>query len=273
MNSIQPQIKELVVITGASSGIGASIAPIIAAEGYPVALVARRKERLDRLACEIEREGGCAFSMAVDLASPAALAALPDRIREIGGSPGILINNAGFAWYGFGHEMSLEIAENMIAVNISAATHLTLAFLPEMTANNKGHVINIGSIAGSIPSQGVALYSATKSFLDAFTTSLYRELRGTSVHLSVVRAGAVSTPFFKKAANRPGSQMIPFQRFAIQPKEIAQRVVSLIRYPRRVLYVPRWLRIVPWLELSFGWLMDQVGPALLRSKPRHSTLS
>jgi short-subunit dehydrogenase len=263
---MQPQTKELVVITGASSGIGATIAPIIAAEGYPVVLVARRKQKLDQLASAIERKGGCAFSLAVDLASPTALEALPERIRAIGGSPGILINNAGFAWYGFGHEMSQEIAEDMIAVNISAATYLTLAFLPDMTANRKGHVINIGSIAGSIPSQGIALYSATKSFLDAFTTSLYRELRGTSVQLSVVRAGAVSTPFFKEAADRPGGQKIPFQRFAIEPKKIAQRVVSLIRHPRRVIYVPRWLRIVPWLELSFGWLMDQVGPVILRSK-------
>jgi short-subunit dehydrogenase len=266
-------MKELVVITGASSGIGATIAPMIAAEGYPVVLIARRKERLDQLAWRIEQEGGTAFSLAVDLTSPTAVDALPDRIRDLGGSPGILINNAGFAWYGFGHEMPREIAEDMIAVNISAAAYLTLAFLPEMKTNGKGHVINIGSIAGSIPSQGVALYCATKSFLDAFTTSLYRELRGTSVHLSVVRAGAVSTPFFQKVADQPGSQMIPFQQFAIQPKKIAQRVLRLIRYPRRVIYVPRWLWIVPWLDLSLGWLMDKVGPVLLRTKYRHYTSS
>jgi short-subunit dehydrogenase len=239
---------------------------LISAKGYPVALIARREERLNNLAQEIESMGGRAYPLAADLASPSALKALPNRIRALGYPLGVLINNAGFAWYGFGDEMSWDIAGGMIAVNVAAATYLTLAFLPGMIASGRGHVINMGSIAGSIPSQGVALYSATKSFLDAFTTSLYRELKGTKVYVSVVRAGAVATPFYQKVADQSGNRRIPVERLAIPPGKIAERVVDLVRRPRRVIYMPRWLRFVPWIELSFGWLIDKLGPALLRLK-------
>ena len=268
-NPLRPsksETEELAVITGASSGIGAAVARSIAAEGYPVALIARREKLLTEVAREIQANGGRAFPLPTDLASKSALNTLPERITNLGYPLGILINNAGFAWYGFGDEMSWEIAGDMIAVNISAATYLTLAFLPGMVANGKGHVINIGSIAGSIPSQGVAVYSATKSYLDSFTTSLYRELRGTKVHASVVRAGAVATPFYQNVAKHSGSREIPVERLAIRPEKIADRVVRLIQRPRRVVYMPRWLLFVPWIELTFGWLMDQLGPALLPSR-------
>jgi short-subunit dehydrogenase len=264
MGQIKAKTHGLVAITGASSGIGAAIAKAVASLNFPVALLARRIERLERLAEEIRAGGGRAYPLPIDLASPSAVATVPERLKELGYPLRILINNAGFGWYGFGEAMPWNKAREMIAVNLSAVTQLTLAILPEMKAGSQGHIINIGSIAGSIPSQGVALYSATKSFLDSFSTALHRELRGTNVNMSVVRAGAVATPFYKNVADQPESRKIPVDWLAIQPEIVAQRVIRLIKRPRRVVYVPGWLRIIPWIELSFGWLIDKIGPALLR---------
>jgi short-subunit dehydrogenase len=187
-----------------------------------------------------------------------------DRVRVALGSVDVLVNNAGLGWYGFGDKMPWDVARQMIEVNIASLTRLTLMFLSEMKEVGKGHIINIGSIAGSIPSQGVALYSATKAFVDALTTSLYREVRGTNVKVSVVRAGAVATPFYDVASSGPSSPRIPVEWIAIQPETVADRIWDLIRTPARIIYVPRILRIVPWIELSFGWLMDRIGPLLLR---------
>jgi short-subunit dehydrogenase len=142
--------------------------------------------------------------------------------------------------------------------------HLSSLFLPQMKARNAGHIINVSSIAGGIPSQGVALYSATKSFLDSFTTALHRELRGTKVHASVVRPGPVTTGFFKSVKQRARSSAIPLGNLGISAEKVAQRIRSLLRRPRRVVYVPWYLGVVPWIEAGFGWLMDLLGPRLLR---------
>jgi short-subunit dehydrogenase len=125
----------------------------------------------------------------------------------------------------------------------------------------------------SIPSQGVALYSATKSFVDAFTTGLHRELRGTGVRVSVVRAGAVATEFFDRVAGQFDRLQLPLKRWGVKPEVVAERVWGLLKRPVRVAYVPDVLRLVPWIELAFGWLMDRIGPLLLRRQPKPVVVS
>jgi len=254
----------IAVVTGASSGIGEATAEKLAREGFQVALVARRRGRLESLADRIRMVGVKAWVLPTDLADEDECRRVFTRVREEVGPIDVLVNNAGFGWYGFGESMPWETARQMIEVNMAALTHLTLLFLSEMKERGKGHIINIGSIAGSIPSQGVALYSATKAFIDALTTSLYRELMGTDVRISVVRAGATATAFFDHAAKGPQGLRIPVDRIAITPEKVANRVWQLIKKPTRVAYVPRILRVVPWIELNLGWLMDRVGPLLLK---------
>jgi len=141
---------------------------------------------------------------------------------------------------------------------------LTLRFLVKMRERNMGHIINIGSISGSLPSQGIAVYGATKAFIDNFTTALHREMRGTFVHLSIVRAGPVLTEFCATAANRQGGLHLPTERHGVTAEMVADRVWGLLRRPRRVVYIPAYLRLTPWLENCFGWLIDRIGPMLLR---------
>ena len=148
--------------------------------------------------------------------------------------------------------------------NIAAAVHLTSLFLPEMQKQDCGHIVNVGSISGSIPSQGIAIYGASKSFLDAFTTALYRETRGTKVNISVVRAGPVITEFCETASRCQNGGHVPTERIGVTAEHVAQRIWQLLQHPKRVIYVPRWLCITPWVELSFGWLEDLIGPLLLK---------
>ena len=264
---------KVAIVTGASGGIGSAIARKLAGEGLRVVLVARQEERLERLAAEIRQAGGEALVIVADLTDEQERLRVVEQVRAAYGSADVLVNNAGLGWYGFGTEMPWALAWQMIQVNVAALARFTLLFLTDMKKRGSGHVINIGSIAGSIPSQGVALYSATKSFVDAFTTSLYRELRGTNVHISVVRAGAVATEFFGRVASRFDRLQLPLKRWGVKPEVVANRVWRLLKKPARVIYVPDILRLVPWVELAFGWLMDRIGPLLLRRRPKPVVVS
>ncbi len=257
---------KLAVITGASSGIGEAIARKLAEQGLRVVLVARRRERLESLAEEIRADGGSARILTADLSCEA------DRVRicEETGTADVLVNNAGLGWYGYGDEMSWKTALEMLQVNVEAVVQLSLSFLARMRQRNTGHIINIGSISGSLPSQGIALYGATKSFLDNFTTALHRELAGTRVHVSVVRAGPVKTEFGEAALLHENGMHVPTEKMGVTAEKVAERIWNLIQRPRRLIYIPDYLRLVPWLELSFGWIIDQVGPLLLKRQKTNS---
>ncbi len=255
---------QVAMVTGASSGIGAETARLLARKGLRVALVARRRERLERLAAEIRDAGGEAIVVVADLADERERVRAFEAVRAACGGVDLVVNSAGLGWYGFGADMPWSLAQQMVQVNVSAVVHLTLLALSEMKARGRGHVINIGSVAGSLPSQGVALYSATKSFLDAFTTGLHRELRGTGVHVSVVRSGPVATEFYEVAAKQKSGLPVPAERLAVKPTAVANCIWSLLKRPRRIAYVPRWLSFVPWVEPSLGWLLDLIGAPLLR---------
>jgi short-subunit dehydrogenase len=258
------RMSGVAVITGGSSGIGAATAKRLAREGMKVVLVARGRERLERVAEEIRFEGGQAAVLAGDLGTEDECRRVYERSAEFFGAADVLVNSAGFGWYGYGEEMPLPTVNEMIGVNVGAVTRLTLLFLAEMKRRGGGHVVNVGSVVGSLPSQGVALYSATKSFVDTFTSSLYRELKGTGVNVSVVRPGAVRTGLYDRTARRSGGNRIPAERLAIRPEAVARRVIRLLKRPARVVYVPASLAIVPWIELSFGWIIDRLGPIALR---------
>jgi short-subunit dehydrogenase len=257
---------KLALITGASSGIGAATARKLAQEGLHTVLVARRRERLEKVASDIQRAGGDADVIEADLTREEECTSVFEQVSTNYGSIDILINNAGLGWYGFGADMPWKTALEILQVNIAAVVHFTLLALKKMRDRNTGHIINIGSISGGLPSQGIALYGATKSFLDNFTTALYRELRGTHVNISVVRAGPVLTEFCETAAERPFGLAMPTERMGVTAEAVAERIWRLLQRPKRVVYIPSLLAITPWVETYFGWLIDRLGPLLLRRK-------
>lgn len=255
-----------VLITGASSGIGAVTALRLAQVGMQVILVARRQEKLDVLAENIKVQGGTAHVLQADLSNPDARCMVFDQVVQQWGIPDVLMNNAGLGWYGYYHEMPWEIALDVLQVNVEAVMHLTRLFLPEMVKRHSGHVINVGSVVGGLPAQGVAMYSASKAFLDAFTVSLYRELRGSGVEVSVVRPGPVTTEFYDRSAKKSKSQQFPLERMAVPAIRVANAIYWLIRWPRKVVYVPVGIGIFPLIYAFFGWAVDWAGPLLLRRK-------
>lgn len=257
---------KIVLITGASSGIGAVAAEYLAAKGYSIVLVARREERLSALSDKINRNHGCASYFACDLADEKSRLALVEKLKENKLLPDILINNAGFGWYGHYETMNWDSAKDLIAVNIEAVAHLTHLILPSMLRKKNGHIINIGSVVGKLPEQGVALYSASKSFLDAFTTSIFRELKGSGVNASIMRLGPVKTEFFDAARSHENGGNVPAEKFAISAMSVAQALYRLILRPQKVVYVPWYLLLSPLLEILFSWLLDLIGPLLLGKK-------
>jgi short-subunit dehydrogenase len=258
--------NKIAVVTGASSGIGAATARRLARAGMQVVLVARRLERLESLAGEIRQGGGQAYTIAADLTQESDRVRLFQEVTGRYGDVDILVNNAGLGWYGYGSDMPWKMAWEMLQVNVEAVAQLTIGFLGRMRVRGAGHIINVGSISGSIPSQGIALYGATKSFLDNFTTALYRELTGTRVHVSVVRAGPVRTEFGEVALSKEKGGHVPTEHVGVTADYVAWRIWKLMLRPQRVIYVPGWLQVVPWAELAFGWIIDRVGPLLLRKR-------
>ena len=258
-----PRATRIAVVTGASSGIGAVTARRLAAAGYRVVMVARREDKLRRIADEIEACGGATDVLATDLSRPEGVRAVYDRVIERGEGIDVLVNNAGFGWYGYASDMPCETAREMIHVNNAALTELIVLFLPLMRGGGRGHVINVSSIVGGFPSPWAALYSATKSFIDTLTTALHRELRGTGVHVSAVRPGPVLTEFYQSVVKRSEGRSIPVERF-VPPEAVADAIMRLLVHPRRAVYVPKRFWVIPWLEFGFGWLIDRVAVLLIR---------
>jgi dihydroflavonol-4-reductase len=260
----------IAVVTGASSGIGAVVARKLALKGYRVLLVARRAQKLQELAAEIAREGGVAEALAADLSRAEGGRAVYDRVMEIGEGIDVLVNNAGFGWYGYASDMSSDVAREMVQVNNAAMAQLITLFLPIMRGRGRGHVINVSSIVGGFPSPWAAMYSATKSFVDALTTALYRELRGSGVHVSAVRPGPVVTEFYQAVTRISEGRSIPVGKLSVQPEVVADAILGLLGRPRRAVYVPRKFAILPWVELGFGWLVDRLMTILLRRQGSHA---
>ena len=167
------------------------------------------------------------------------------------------------------HDLPWAKARDMLAVNVTAVVHLTTLVLAEMRERDSGHIVNISSISGSIPSQGVAPYCATKSFVDAFSDALYRELRDTHVRVSTVRPGAVKgTGFYEFAA----PLRVLANRLGTTPEGVAWSVWRLLLRPRKTVWVPAALGVVRWFEFCCGWLIDRVGPLLLRRRAARAAL-
>jgi 3-hydroxy acid dehydrogenase/malonic semialdehyde reductase len=183
----------VVFVTGASSGFGAAVARRFAADGARVVAAARRTSRLAGLAAEF---GPRVHPLELDVrdraAVPAAVAALPDEFQAVD----LLVNNAGLArGLGPAQDADLDDWDAMIDTNCAGLVYVTRAVLPGMVARGRGHVINLGSVAGSYPYPGGNVYGATKAFVHQFSLNLRSDLSGTGVRVTCVEPGMADTEF------------------------------------------------------------------------------
>jgi short-subunit dehydrogenase len=188
--------KGTALITGASSGIGAELAKLCAADGYDLVLIARQRPALENLASSLSRAHGIlARAVVADLANPDSAGAVFDSV----GAVDILINNAGFGLRGLYAETDWEAEARMIEVNITALAHLTKLYLPGMIQRRSGRILNVASTAAFVPGPFMAMYYATKAFVLSFSLAVANELHGTGVTLTVLCPGPTRTNFFETA--------------------------------------------------------------------------
>lgn len=207
------------VITGASSGLGAEFARRFAARGADVVLVARRGDRLDVLAAEIEAAHQVrAIAIPLDLSTPDAAARLDAELTERDLSPDALVNNAGFGTAG---PVALEDRKRVRAeleLNVVALTELSITFLPRLIASGHGLLVNVASNAAYQPLPGLAVYAASKAYVKSLTESIWKENQGSGMRVLALAPGPTETEFFDVAGS---------EDFKVGAMDTADRVMDV----------------------------------------------
>ena len=230
------------LVTGASSGIGEATAVQLAAEGAAVAVVARRRDRLDDLVRRIEAEGGRALAIESDVTDgEQARAAVAQTVEGLGRLD-TLVNNAGVMLLGPMEAAPVEEWQRMVELNVLGLMYCTHAALPHLLAaaedspRRVADVVNISSVAGRVARAGSGVYNATKFGVGAFSEGLRQEVTTRHVRVSLVEPGAVATEL--SSHNRPEVREMIAQRFAdverLQSEDISDAVTYVVTRPRHV---------------------------------------
>lgn len=214
----------MVVVTGASSGIGEASALRFASAGSRVVLAARRLERLEALAGRISSRDGEALAVRCDVNDDADVAALAERTLAELGRCDVLVNNAGIPGGGPFREQTLEQVDGVVRVNLFGVLHVTKAFLPSMLERGSGHVVNVASLAGRFATPGSSVYGATKHAVVAFSESLYHELRPHGVLVTTVNPGFTRTEGFPQTD-------VP-SVLVMEADRVARTIVDVVRRDR-----------------------------------------
>ena len=230
------------LVTGASSGIGAATARVLAGQGAAVAIVARRRDRLERLAGEIADKGGRALVLDADVTNrDQATTAVERAVGELGRLD-ILVNNAGVMLLGPAATAPLQEWDQMVAVNLLGVLYTSHAALPHLVAaandapRQVADLVNISSVAGRVARSGSGVYNLTKHGVGAFSESLRQEFSSKHVRVSLVEPGAVATELTSHL--RPEIREQSARRFAgvetLEPEDIADAIEYIVTRRRRV---------------------------------------
>lgn len=230
------------LVTGASSGIGAATARILAAEGAAVALVARRADRLAQLKGEIESAGGTALVAPADVTNAGQVAAAVDRAVSEFGRLDTVVNNAGLIRMGTAGEATLRDWDDLVAVNIQGVLYVAHASIPHLidaaasSPRGVADLVNISSTAGWVARPGTAVYSLTKFGVNAFSEGIRQELIGQRVRVGVVGPGTVDTEI---NTHLPAESREAFDRrtagmVKLRSEDIADAVRYMVTRDRRV---------------------------------------
>jgi short-subunit dehydrogenase len=226
----------VVVVTGASSGIGRATALAFARRGCHVVVAARREDLLNELAAEIGAHGRQAEVVLCDVTDLEQVRRLAVRTEEAFGRCDVLVNNAGIPGGGPFADLSMDQIERIVRVNYLGLLYCTKAFLPMMLAAGRGHVVNVASLAGRFAVPGSSVYSSTKHAVVAFSEALHFELAPRGILVTAVNPGLVATEGF------PHRDAIERGRRVMQPDAVARTIVRVVMRgiaPERSM--PRWL--------------------------------
>lgn len=230
------------LVTGASSGIGAATARVLAAHGAAVALVARRADRLRAVADDIAAAGGTALPVTADVTVPGHAADAVAAAVDAWGRLDTLVNNAGLMRMGQAADASLDDWDDMVAVNVMGVLHVTRAALPHLIAaaadspRGVADVVTVSSTGGRVARPGTAVYSLTKFGVNAFSEGIRQELIGSRVRVGIVGPGTVDTEI---SDHLPAEAKAAFDRntagmVKLTPDDVADAVAYMVTRDRRV---------------------------------------
>ncbi len=227
-----------VLITGASAGIGAACARAFHERGAHLELVARREERLHTLRRDLEeRAGGEIHIHTLDVRDRPAVEALVDELASESRIPDVLVNNAGLV-RGLDrfHEADPDTFDEVIDTNVKGVLYFSRSFLPHMVARNRGHVVNLGSVAGHMVYPGGSVYNATKFAVRALTQAISVDLKGTRIRVSSIDPGAVESEFslvrFRGDEERSAKVYEGYE--PLSPDDVADAVCYVVNAPEHV---------------------------------------
>jgi|WetSurMetagenome_2_1015567.scaffolds.fasta_scaffold508690_1 uncharacterized protein len=254
-----PIAGKVILITGASSGIGAGTARRLAREGARLALAARRAGLLETLAADITAAGGQAIAIPCDLTALGAPRHVVQRTLEHYGRLDVLINNAGLGIGSLVQDLQPEALRDQVDLNLVAVIECAQAALQPMLAQRSGHIINVASLAGLVGLPGHSVYSATKFAVIGFSDALRREVRRQGVHVTAFCPGFVATPFspdLQKISERaPDAPVYPF---VMSVEYVAGVIAGIICRPRGTVLVPFPFTLLIRLAALLPALADRV---------------
>ena len=254
-------IYQCALVTGASGGLGEEFALQLASNCQRMVLVARRKAVLKELQAALERNhpGLKVISVAMDLSRKASRIELIDRLLGTEWAPDLLVNNAGMGDYGEFATADWEKLQQMLDLNVGAATHLVHGFLGPMVASGHGAVLNVSSLASALPIPDFAVYAASKAYLTSFSEALRLELRQHRIAVLAVCPGPVRTDFGETAGREGAPVESPSREWFYVPKEqVVRESLGALRRDRARVY-PGWkvgllaasLSILPMVAIRY----------------------
>ena len=254
-----PTNGKVVIITGASSGIGAAVARRLARDGMHLTLAARRLDRLEQVATDVVALGGEALIVQTDVRNNDELQRMVQATLDKWGRIDVLLNNAGM-----GHGKILlrskpERIRDEIHINLIAVIECAKVVLPVMLRQKSGHIINVASIAGLVATPGNSVYSASKFGVNGFSDALRRELRGSSISVSAFCPGftpsEISPDLKAIAEGQPGAPHPP----GLMPVSyVADQIARLIHHPRRRVIIPPGWKFLVLVAYLFPGIADTI---------------
>jgi NADP-dependent 3-hydroxy acid dehydrogenase YdfG len=247
----------VILITGASSGIGAATARLFASQGFRVVLGARRLERLQELSSEIQAQGGEALPFQTDVSRLEDIRALVQATLERFGQIDVLFNNAGFGRLDWLENLDAhQDVQEQIQVDLLGLIWTAQAVLPYMIARRSGIIINMASAAALVAPPTYSVYAAAKFGVRGFSEALRREVSIYDVHVCGIYPGGVATEFGQRAHIHRKTRSTTPDWLRLSADDVAEAVLSLARRPRRVLILPWLLRPAAWLNFFTPGLID-----------------
>jgi short-subunit dehydrogenase len=255
-----------VIITGASSGIGRATALALARERAKLVLVARREQLLAELEAGVRAAGGEATSLVLDLTERRAVETMIRSSHQRFGRIDVLINNAGFGYYGSVENTPESLVREMFDLNFNAALYASQLAIPIMRAKGGGHIINVSSIAGKrgLPFSGI--YSATKFALNGISEALRIELEGSGIEVSVVNPGATKTEFVDKVRTGDVTKKFTPMGHVQSAEAVAADIVHCIQQPKAEVYPYRAGRLLAWINAIAPSFVDIVVRRVYRER-------